>query len=190
MSCESLTYFSLALWSIGVADSETRMDCQWILTFIPYGERWRKQRKLMHSYMHAGAAPTFHPVQIHAAQRLVVDLLVAPQQPNTLPSVVQCNVGQAIIKMVYGIDVRDADSEFTSIPGQLARLLTESVMPGRFLIDLIPSCQSRHSFGCLLQCPQRRYADIFNIQYAIFQPGCPVLGSIRLARMQLFSVER
>jgi cytochrome P450 len=133
-----------------VTDVENRMDGKWILGFMPYGELWRKERKLMHTYMHAGAVPTFHPVQITAAHRLVIDLLAAPQHSSTLPSVVQCNIGQTIIKIVYGIDVKDADSDLASIPGQFARLLTESLMPGRFLVDLIPACEFWDMFGCLL----------------------------------------
>jgi cytochrome P450 len=117
------------------------MECDWALVMTPYGDHWRRGRKLMHTYMHAGVALKFHPVQIVAARRLVLDLLAAPQQSNVLPKVVRLNVGQTIIKIVYGIDVKDAESKFISTPEQFNELVTESMMPGRFLVDLIPACE-------------------------------------------------
>jgi cytochrome P450 len=126
------------------------MDCNWILAFLPYGGRWRKGRKLLHNYLHIGAASAFHPVQITAARRLVIDLLSKEQYPSsgTLSTDVRLNVGQTIMKIVYGLDVKDASSEFISLPEQLSRSLGESVMPGRFLVDLIPASKfwdSKHS---------------------------------------------
>jgi cytochrome P450 len=116
-----------------------RMDGNWILSLAPYGNRWREGRKLLHTYMHAGVASTFHLTQITAAQRLVADLLAAPQEPESLPKVVRLNVGQTIIKIVYGIDVKEAENEFITVPDRFNRLVTESMMPGRFLVDLVPA---------------------------------------------------
>jgi cytochrome P450 len=115
------------------------MDCGWQLTISPYGERWRQGRKLMHTQLNPKAMPTFHPVLLDAARRLVVDLLAAPQQPSVLPKVVHFNVGQTIIKVVYGIDVKGADSEFISLPERLLELTNQSMMPGRFWVDLVPA---------------------------------------------------
>jgi hypothetical protein len=121
------------------------MDCRWILALMPYGGRWRKGRKLLHNYLHIGAGSSFNPVQITAARRLVVDLLSKQERPSsgTLSTAVRLNVGQTIIKIVYGIDVKDTGSEFISLPEQLNGFLRESVMPGRFLVDLVPASKSR-----------------------------------------------
>jgi cytochrome P450 len=115
------------------------MDCHWHLSFLPYGERWRQARKLMHRHINVKATPTFHPVQVDAARRLVVDLLAAPQQRSMLPLVARVNVGQTIIKIVYGIDVKGADSEFISLPARLLDLMKQSMMLGRFWVDLVPA---------------------------------------------------
>jgi hypothetical protein len=93
----------------------------------------------MHTHMHAGAASTFHPIQITAARQLVIDLLSAPQQPSTLSRTVRWNIGQMITKCVYGIEVKDTESTFISMAEQLLKLLDESMMPGRFLVDFIPA---------------------------------------------------
>jgi hypothetical protein len=106
---------------------------------MPYGDRWRKGRKLMYTHMHAVAASMFHTIQIIAAQRLIFDLLSASQQPSTLPKIVRWNIGQTIIKIVYGIDVKDTKSNFVSMAEQLLKHLDESMMPGRFLVDFIPA---------------------------------------------------
>jgi cytochrome P450 len=126
------------------------MDCKWILAFLPYGGRWRKGRKLLHNHLHIGAVSAFHPVQITAARRLVVDLLSKQERPSSgmLSTAVRLNVGQTIMKVVYGIDVKDTGSEFISIPEQLNDFLRESVMPGRFLIDLIPARKSWVAILC------------------------------------------
>jgi cytochrome P450 len=146
------------------------MDCKWILAFLPYGGRWRKGRKLLHNYLHIGAASAFHPVQITAARRLVVDLLSKQERPSAgmLSMAVRLNVGQTIMRIVYGLDVKDTRSEFISLPEQLNRLLVESVMPGRFLVDLVPARKSRVA----ILCSSETTTKLSFAQYAMFQHGC------------------
>jgi hypothetical protein len=117
------------------------MDCGWVISIAPYGEHWRKGRKLLHTHVNVKTTPMYYPVLITSARQLLVDLLAAPQQPSTIPRAVRFNVGQTMIKVVYGIDVYDSDSEFISMPEQLFKCAQESMIPGRFLVDVIPACE-------------------------------------------------
>ena len=47
---------------------------------MPYGEKWRKHRKLLHSGLMQKAAHSYKPVQELESQRLVWDLVRRPQQ--------------------------------------------------------------------------------------------------------------
>jgi hypothetical protein len=162
------------------------MDCKWILAFLPYGGRWRKGRKLLHNYLHIGVASTFNPVQITAARRLVANLLSQQEHPSssTLLTAVRLDVGQRIMKIVYGLDVKDAGSEFISIPEQLNLFLGECVIPGKFLVDLVPASKP---WVAILYLSETKINPSF-VQYDMFQPGCLVPDSMSSAERLLSSV--
>lgn len=47
----------------------------WDFVLVPYGERWRKDRRLFHSQMHLNAAPRFKSVQAHQARKFLKQLV-------------------------------------------------------------------------------------------------------------------
>lgn len=53
----------------------------WDFAVRPYGELWRKERRMFHSQLHSNAAPKFQGVQTRQA-RLFLKQLV--DQPNEL----------------------------------------------------------------------------------------------------------
>jgi cytochrome P450 len=118
------------------------MNLKWLLSMMPYGETWRRGRKLLHSQVHPGVSPKYHPVQLRAARRFARDILNAKQDKEVLPHMVRTNFGQTIIKMVYGIDAKDGESEYISLPEKVLDNINEGGLPGRFLVDFLPICQS------------------------------------------------
>jgi hypothetical protein len=90
--------------------------------------------------VHSSAATTYQPVQLASARALVVDLLRAKLNMNILPTMVRTNFGKTTIKMVYGIDVKNGEDEYISMPEKVLHVLSEAAIPGRFFVDLFPIC--------------------------------------------------
>jgi cytochrome P450 len=107
---------------------------------LPYGEAWRRGRKLLHAHVGPGVLSRYHSTQLAGAHRFVRDVLASEQDKDVLAQLIRTNSGQTIIKTMYGIDVEDNDSEFLSIPRKVLHALNEGGLPGRFLVDFLPIC--------------------------------------------------
>lgn len=49
------------------------------MTFMPYGDRWRRERKLLHQLTQPKAAATYEDIQDQESATLIRDLIDAPQ---------------------------------------------------------------------------------------------------------------
>jgi hypothetical protein len=128
------------------------MDLDWLLAFMPYGDNWRRSRKLLHAHIHAGAATVHQPVQLSSARRFICDLLASETSrpvdrlshaaKAVLPWMIRSNFGLTAIRMTYGIDVRDPPSvtKFTETPEGVLKAINEAGVPGKFLVDFFPWC--------------------------------------------------
>jgi cytochrome P450 len=111
------------------------------MALVPYGEVWRRGRKLLHAHFQPSVSPKYHSVQLTAARRLARDVLAAKRDKEVLPALIRANIGRTIIKIVYGIDVDDEESEYISLPEQVMELFDKMTQPGRYLVDLFPICE-------------------------------------------------
>jgi cytochrome P450 len=117
------------------------MGFDWALGTLPYGEKWRHNRKLMHTHAHSGAVSTYQPVQLASARRLVDDLLHAKHTKHILPDMVKARSGMTTIEMVYGIDVKgDENDEYMATPEKVLQAISDGTVPGRYLVDIFPVC--------------------------------------------------
>jgi hypothetical protein len=114
------------------------MGLKWLMSMQPYGDRWRRGRKLMHAHVHQGVANQYHGVQVDSARRFVQEILATKTDKEALSLAVRSNFGRSIIKMVYGIDVKTSESEYISLPEKILENVSEGATPGRFLVDFIP----------------------------------------------------
>jgi hypothetical protein len=117
------------------------MDIKWPVAMMPYGELWRRARKLFHAHVHQGVAHRYHPAQLDSARRFARDILATRTDKEALPKAVRANFGRSIIKMTYGIDVADDESEFISLPEKVNQGIIDAGTPGRFLVDFLPFCE-------------------------------------------------
>jgi cytochrome P450 len=114
------------------------MKFQWTFVVLPYGDLWRRKRKLMHAHVHQGVAERYHSIQISHARRFARDILVAKTEDHLLPQAVRLNFAQMIIKATYGIDVESYESEYISLPERVVENISEATTPGRFFVDFLP----------------------------------------------------
>jgi cytochrome P450 len=105
---------------------------------LPYGDLWRRKRKLMHSHIHQGVVDRYHPLQIASARRLAREILVATQNEDILPQAIRLNFSQIIIKAVYGLDVDSYESDYVSLPEKWLEISAQITTPGQFLVDVLP----------------------------------------------------
>jgi cytochrome P450 len=120
--------------------SRVRMDFDWLLSALPYGERWRRGRKLLHSHLHSSAVPAYQHIQLSSARSFVLDLLRTKHDKDVLLGMVRENFGASIIRMTYGIDVKNGEDEYIAVPETILHAISEVAVPGRFYVDLIPIC--------------------------------------------------
>jgi cytochrome P450 len=117
------------------------MNFDWAITVLPYGDMWRRKRKLVTAHIHAGVAARYHPVQLASARRFARDILAVGKGTEPLRPAVSLFLGQVIIKAVYGIDVKHVGSEYITYPERIVEGFSIACTPGRFMIDFLPFCQ-------------------------------------------------
>jgi cytochrome P450 len=117
------------------------MEGHWVFSLLPYGEHWRRSRKLFHAHVHQGIVHRYHPVQLESARRLARDILATKTDKEALPAAVKANFGRFIMKMVYGIDPADSNSEYLTLQQKVVDDFDDACTPGRFLVDFFPLCE-------------------------------------------------
>jgi hypothetical protein len=117
------------------------MDLGWALAFLPYGDHWRRGRKLFHSQTHAGACVQYQTMQLRGARRLVADLNSSSSgHMAVLPRLIRTNMGVTAMEMVYGIKLRGPviKARFLDAPETVTRAISEAATPSHFLLDFFP----------------------------------------------------
>ena len=125
----------------------------WDFAVFRYGSTWRKYRRMFHSQMHSNAVHKYRSVQMRQA-RLFLQQLVTDSS-DISASVRGCAfllynmtsakmmsghrvVGATIIDVVYGIQVTGMDDPQIAIAGKVLQLLGLAMIPGSFLVDVLP----------------------------------------------------
>jgi cytochrome P450 len=108
---------------------------------LPYGDAWRRKRKMLHAHVHQGVIARYRPIQVASARRLARDILKVDADKEALPRAIRLNFGQTIMEAVYGIEVNDPESEFISLPEKVLDAFSVAFTPGRFLVDYFPFCE-------------------------------------------------
>ena len=55
-----------------------RMNWRLALGLMPYGQMWRRHRRLFHEYFHRNAVTKYQPIQRQEVQTFLCRLLVTP----------------------------------------------------------------------------------------------------------------
>jgi hypothetical protein len=68
----------------------------------------------------------------------ISELLATKHGKEVLPGMVRSYFGRTIIKMTYGIDVKNEEDEYITVPARVVHAISEAGVPGKFLVDAIP----------------------------------------------------
>ncbi|KAI5115931.1 hypothetical protein M0805_002081 [Coniferiporia weirii] len=106
-----------------------------MLTFLPYGNRFRTQRRLMQQYFNSQAVVAFRPYQIEEIKTLLKNLLGSPE--NFVHHINRMSTA-TLVMATYGHKVESDDDEYTRLAVDAASRASAAGVPGATLVDLVP----------------------------------------------------
>lgn len=153
--CEMFVFYVLHVQY--VAQSLTRMGWENILAFIPYGDRFRKHRKMIQQHFNSQQAVLrFREVQRSEICVLLLNLLQSPKDfdchikrsvmfekfPDNLLNKRYCRaVAGTLLGVTYGHQVTSDDDEFVTLIEKAAVLSVAPGAPGTTPPDFLPFCR-------------------------------------------------
>ncbi|KAG2039358.1 cytochrome P450 [Suillus americanus] len=104
--------------------------------FIPFGDRFRRMRRALHSHLQPKAAEAYQPLQMSHAKNIVFGVL---DNPHNFRHHVITYAARIILKVTYGKNTPTSATDPEVIEGlQMMRMFVEMLRPGIYLVDSIP----------------------------------------------------
>ncbi|KAJ7319135.1 putative monooxygenase [Mycena albidolilacea] len=101
----------------------------------PYGDNWRKQRKVIAQDFSPSTVRRYYPLQEKEARKLVHGIL---DNPSTFARQIRLRIGTVIIRVTYGHYVTDEEDRFFSAPVAAVHNFSQATAPGTWAVDFIP----------------------------------------------------
>ncbi|KAJ1309213.1 hypothetical protein OPQ81_004882 [Rhizoctonia solani] len=105
------------------------------LGMLPYGERMRKTRKLLHEGMSVRAMADLYPLQEREAIKFVQRLLKTPEQ---LQGHIHQTVGSSLLKLTYGYNVEGVNDHLIVLANDAMAMFSITATPGTWMVDSFP----------------------------------------------------
>ncbi|KAG0696579.1 cytochrome P450 [Suillus ampliporus] len=106
------------------------------LAFAPFGERFRRMRKALHTHLQPKAAEAYQPLQMSHAKDTVLNIL---DDPYNFHNHVITFAGTTVMKVAYGKNTPTSATDPDVIEiNQLVRMTGALIRPGAYLVDTIP----------------------------------------------------
>ncbi|KAF4548076.1 Cytochrome P450-like protein 54 [Elsinoe fawcettii] len=103
--------------------------------FLPYGDEWRKVRKLQHHFTQVRAATSYQPLQMHESARLVRDIIKEPRKYKTF---FQRYASALILRLTYGTNVETGEERIVRLVYENQSNSERVSAPGKYLVDVLP----------------------------------------------------
>ncbi|KAG6825741.1 hypothetical protein H0H92_002603, partial [Tricholoma furcatifolium] len=122
--------------------------------FIPFGRQWRLHRKFSRIALNRDMVKRYEGTLSGIANALTKALQQNPAAftdhvrlydmfilvyAHTHQFTIDSAAGQVIMSTIYGIDVRSAEDQYISAAEAAMDVISKAVLPGAFLVDLIPA---------------------------------------------------
>ncbi|EAU81927.1 O-methylsterigmatocystin oxidoreductase [Coprinopsis cinerea okayama7 len=111
------------------------MDYSFSFGLMPYGQDWRRHRKVFHQYLHAHMVPRYNPIQEQEVIPFARNLLTSPEKFLLHTRVLFASI---IMRASYGFEKVNYDDELISDAENLLHAFAEVIVPGRYLVNHIP----------------------------------------------------
>ncbi|KDN39026.1 hypothetical protein RSAG8_09062, partial [Rhizoctonia solani AG-8 WAC10335] len=112
-----------------------KMDWRNYVALLPYGNRWKEHRRMMHTWLQKGAAHSFQPSQQRQARLLLVRLL---NSNSPLDDQLYRTVAATLLRSVYGYELERPDDRFVSGAKEAIDNLARAAMSTNFLVNAFP----------------------------------------------------
>ncbi|KAI0760149.1 CyP450 monooxygenase [Fomes fomentarius] len=114
------------------------VDMSWLFALQGYTPRWRERRRIFHQSFAPAALPQYYHTHIRESRKLLVNLL---DRPHAFMTDTRRAVGGTIMDVVYGHEVKDEHDEYVTVLERGVYVIGELLVPGRYLVELIPALQ-------------------------------------------------
>ncbi|KAG9083670.1 hypothetical protein FRC06_004424 [Ceratobasidium sp. 370] len=109
-----------------------------LLGLIPYGNKVKRIRRLLHDGMSLKAMQSWQPLQEREALHFIKRLLYTPQD---LVAHIRQTAGATVLKLTYGYTVHDQSDEYITAAEQAMESFSLLTAPGAFIVDMFPWLQ-------------------------------------------------
>ncbi|KAK0439110.1 cytochrome P450 [Armillaria borealis] len=106
------------------------------LVLLPYGTRFRNQRRLVHQQLSNHAAMNQFPLIVeHETGRLLRRLSAKPEH---LSDHIQKTIGAVMLRIIYGYEMQEETDQFLELVDRASEYFALATTPGKFLANSIP----------------------------------------------------
>ncbi|KAK5717274.1 hypothetical protein LTR15_009167 [Elasticomyces elasticus] len=102
---------------------------------LPYGDTWRKVRKLMHNLTNVTMASSYEPAQEEESIRAIRDLIRAPQEYEKWFHRFSAGL---ILRLAYSKPINTGEEDYVKRIMQVNNHLERIASPGSYLVDTFP----------------------------------------------------
>ncbi|KAF9552269.1 cytochrome P450, partial [Agrocybe pediades] len=117
------------------SDVNTLMGFASSLVFFPYGENFRRHRRLLNQYFHQKKCVSYQGVQKREAHRLIHSLAASPEKFEDHLNRYSASI---ILNVAHGHQVQGEDDEYMKIAEAVEYAITHCAPPGSNLVDMFP----------------------------------------------------
>ncbi|KAJ7704674.1 cytochrome P450 [Mycena metata] len=121
--------------------------------FLPYGERWRRQRRMFQQHFRRDASQKYRPIQIQKVHSMLEAFLTSSQEFREHIKTLAAGI---IMSTVYGYEIQPTNDRFVTLSEESVKKVAESFFPGAQLVNTFPIL--RHLPGWLPGCGFQQFA--------------------------------
>ncbi|KAF9554263.1 cytochrome P450 [Agrocybe pediades] len=105
------------------------------IVLFPYGENFRRHRRLLNQYFHQKKCLSYQRVQVQEARRLLLNLARSPEKFEDHLNRYSAAI---ILNVAHGHQVQEEDDIYLRIAQDVEYAITHCAPPGSNLVDLFP----------------------------------------------------
>ncbi|KDQ28638.1 hypothetical protein PLEOSDRAFT_1063469 [Pleurotus ostreatus PC15] len=146
-----------------------------MMSFMPYGEKWRTHRRAFWQEFNPKNAPDHQPTQLRYSRDLLRRLLKEPQR---FLHHIDHTLSASIIALVYGLDVKPEHDPNVERAEKALVQLQEASISGSFMVDLLPFLKYIPSWmpgGGFKAYAERVRPDTIAMREMPYEEGCGLL---------------
>ncbi|KAI0310502.1 cytochrome P450 [Amylostereum chailletii] len=106
------------------------------LGLMPYGNRWRTSRRMMHQFMHANVTKAYHPLLAFKTRALLDNL---QRDPDAFLESLSQYATSIAMSIAYAYDVRPGYDQYVAISQKAAAQVSGALFPGAMIVNAFPA---------------------------------------------------